>query len=147
MTGYTKLFGSIVASTVWQEPHHVRIVWITMLALRNREHIVEASTPGLASLARVTVEECREALLRLESPDPDSRTPENEGRRIRKVDGGWLVLNGEKYRQKMSADDRREYNRKRQSDLRKRRGKPLPGELACIRAQENGANVTATDFL
>jgi hypothetical protein len=32
------------------------------------------------------------------SPDPDSRTPEHEGRRIEVIDGGWRLLNHEKYR-------------------------------------------------
>lgn len=121
MTGYTKLFGSIVASTIWQEPNHIRIVWITMLALRNGRHMVEASIPGLAGLARVSLKECEEAIKRFESPDPYSRSPEHDGRRIERVDGGWLILNGEKYRQKMSAEDRREYQRVKQKEYRQKK--------------------------
>ena len=69
MTGFTKLFGSIVASTIWRESKEVKIVWITMLALKNKNHIVEASLPGLADLARVTIDECKEALKVLSKPD------------------------------------------------------------------------------
>ena len=47
MTGYTKLFGSIVDSTIWRESKETKIVWITMLAKANKEGIVEASLPGL----------------------------------------------------------------------------------------------------
>lgn len=118
MTGYTKLFGSIVASTIWREPNEVRIVWITMLALANKSGIVEASVPGLADLSRVTVQQCRDAIDRLQSPDPDSRTPDHEGRRIQKVDGGWAVLNHAKYRAKMGVDERREYLRVKQAEHR-----------------------------
>lgn len=32
------------------------------------------------------------------SPDAYSRTPDNEGRRIEPIDGGWRLLNHEKYR-------------------------------------------------
>ncbi len=121
MTGYTKLFGSIITSTIWCEDNVTRIVWVTMLALKNQDHVVEGSVPGLATMARVTVEECRASLLKLASPDPDSRTKEHDGRRIEAVEGGWLILNGEKYREKMNADERREYFRIKQQESRERK--------------------------
>lgn len=111
MTGYTKLFGSLIGSTIWREPDHVRIVWITMLAIKDRHHVVEASVPGLADFARVTLPKCEEALEVLKSPDKHSRTKEFDGRRIEEVPGGWRILNGEKYRAKMNADERREANK------------------------------------
>lgn len=110
MTGYTKLFGTIVASTIWREKNETRIVWITMLAMANKSGIVEASVPGLADMARVSLADCQEALKALSSPDEFSRTKDYDGRRIEEVDGGWAVLNHAKYRHKMSADERREYN-------------------------------------
>lgn len=118
MTGYTKLFGSIIASTIWGEPNNVRIVWITMLALANKDGIVEGSVPGLAQLSRVTVQECRDAVQALQQPDPDSRTKDHEGRRIAPADGGWLILNHAKYRAKMGVDERREYLRLKQQEHR-----------------------------
>lgn len=127
--GYTKLFSSLIGSTIWREPDHVRLVWITMLALKDRHHIVESSVPGLADFARVSVEACVQALDILIAPDPHSRTTAHEGRRIEKVDGGWRVLNGEKYREKMNADERRESNRIYQQRSRSRkRGQAQPGE-------------------
>lgn len=116
--GYSKLFSEIVMSTIWREPDHVRIVWITLLAIKDRWHKVNASLPGLADIARVTIDECLEAIKALSSPDHYSRTQENEGRRIQQIDGGWVVLNGEKYRNKMSLDERREYNRIKQREYR-----------------------------
>ena len=77
------------------------------------------SVPGLADLARVTVEECVNAIERLASPDEYSRTKDNEGRRIREQDGGWVILNHGKYKAKMSADDRREYMREYMEERRK----------------------------
>ena len=118
--GYSKLFSEIVMSTIWREPNHVRIVWITMLALKDRFHCVNASIPGLADAAKVSIAECEEALRILLSPDPYSRTVDNEGRRIKKVEGGWAVLNGEKYRNKMSLDERREYQRIKQREYRQK---------------------------
>lgn len=120
MTGYTKLFGSLVTSSVWAEPHHVRIVWVTMLAVANRDGVVEASVPGLANLARVTLGECEEALQVFRSPDPYSRTKAFEGRRIEDADGGWRLLNHDSYRHKLSAEEQREKAAERQRRKRER---------------------------
>lgn len=134
MTGYTKLFTDILTSTIWGEDDKTRIVWITMLALRDRNHKVSASIPGLARQANVDLESCEAAVRKLESPDPYSRSKEHEGRRIEAVDGGWMILNGEKYRSKMNDDERREYQRNKQAEYRKRK--------KTIKAQgkEDGAN-------
>jgi len=128
MTGYTKLFGSIVLSTIWREPNHIRIVWITMLALADKRGIVEGSVPGLADLCRVSVGECREALEKLMAPDPDSRTKAEGGRRILEVEGGWQLVNHAKYRAKLNQDERKEYLRikKQESRVNKRRELSTP---------------------
>lgn len=120
MAGYTKLFGSILHSTVWLAPSHVRLVWITMLAMSDRDGCVEASVPGLASAARVTRAEADDAISVLLAPDPDSRTPDHEGRRIEAVDGGWRLLNHGKYRARMSQDEQREKARVRMATKRAR---------------------------
>lgn len=121
MSGYTKLFGSILRSTVWKTPPHVRLVWITMLALADRDGIVDSSVPGLADAAGVERTQCDQALALFLAPDPDSRTPDNEGRRIEKVDGGWRVLNHGKYADKLSVEDRRSRDAERQKRCRERR--------------------------
>lgn len=102
MSGWTKLQSSIVHSTIWREPHHVRIVWITMLALCDSKGKIEGSIPGLADISRCTMEECLDALNKLLSPDEWSRDPDNGGRRIEEIPGGWIVLNYGKYRDPVS---------------------------------------------
>src|ERR1035441_7698731 len=106
MTGYTKLFSSILGSTIWGEANSTRIVWITLLALADRDGIAEASIPGLANFARVTIGEAEAAVKKFMEPDRYSRSPEHDGRRIEPVDGGWQILNHDKYRLRMSAEDR-----------------------------------------
>lgn len=135
MSGYTKLFSSLLDSTVWQESKETRLVWVTMLVMKDRRQVVEASVPGLAKRAGVSIEEAEAALERLRSPDQYSRTQENEGRRIKDVEGGWIILNGEKYRDKMNADEVRAYKAMKQKEYRnrdKQRGGPLPGETAFV---------------
>lgn len=121
VTGYTKLFNSLISSTVWREDLPTKVVWVTMLAMADQDGIVEASVPGLAHFAGVTVQEAEIALKKFLSPDPYSRSPENEGRRIEPVDGGWRLLNHYKYRFKMSKEDIRDKNRVRQQKHRERR--------------------------
>lgn len=95
---FTKLFSSITESSVWFTPAPTRLVWITMLAMADRHGRVYGSIPGLAHRARVTVDECREAIECFKSPDPDSRTKDFEGRRIFELDGGWELINYAKHR-------------------------------------------------
>lgn len=120
MNGYTKLFGSIVASTIWREDDKTRIVWVTMLAMANKYGDVEAAVPGLADLARVSIADVEKALETLQKPDKHSRTKDYEGRRIEAVDGGWHILNHAKYRDKMSKDERRNYLARKQAERRAR---------------------------
>lgn len=144
--GYTKLFSDIVASTIWREDDKTRIVWITMLSMKNERHIVEASLPGLADLARVTLDECEKAIKKLSAPDKYSRSQAHEGRRIKKYEGGWLILNGEHYRQKMSAEDRREYQRKKQAEYRAK-SNPLKGEISYLKTLEREGRERADEMM
>lgn len=132
--GYTKLFSSILASSVWQESLPTKIVWITMLALKNERHEVEASLPGLAKFAGVTIKECEEAVNKFEAPDKYSRNPEHDGRKIIRCHSGWKILNGDYYSHLMSADERREYQREYMKEYRKRK-KDLINEAGCAGAR------------
>lgn len=117
---YTKLFNSIITSTIWMEDDPTRIVWVTMLALADKNGEVHGSPPGLARIAGVSVERCRDALYKFLSPDPDSRTKTDEGRRIAEIDGGWVLLNHSKYRAMASRDEKREREATRKAAYRKR---------------------------
>lgn len=115
---YVKLFSDILASTIWAESDTTRIVWITMLAMSDRDGMVQASCPGLAHFARVDVDACEKALNVLASPDPHSRTKDFDGRRIAAVPGGWSILNYETHRDRATLDERREKDRLRQERKR-----------------------------
>lgn len=94
---FSLLWGKILRSSIWLESKETRIVWITMLALKDKDGLVLGSLRGLAHTARVEPEECAEAIQKFLSPDPDSSTPGDDGRRIEVVPGGWHILNHEKY--------------------------------------------------
>lgn len=117
---FTKLFTSITESTIWTEPDPVRLVWITMLAMADRKGRIWASVPGLANRARVDVDKCEDAIGRFLKPDKYSRTPDHEGRRIEPIDGGWRLLNYEKYRSIRDEETVKESKRKYINSRRKK---------------------------
>jgi len=119
MSGFTKLWAEITDSSIWNEDDKTRIVWITMLARMGPDYVVRASVGGLAHLARVSREDCEKALEKLASPDPDSRSPEEEGRRIKKVEGGFFMINGEKFRQRRGDEEKKAYMREYMRQYRK----------------------------
>jgi len=144
---FTKLFNSILDSTIWQEPKETKIVWITMLAMVDRCGEVHASIPGLARRAGVTIPECELALACLLSPDTYSRTKDHDGVRIAEIDGGWALLNHGKYRTLLSAEERREYNRRKQAEYRSKAAANdcLNVKDSCINVKECVSNAHITD--
>jgi hypothetical protein len=124
---YTKLFGSITDSTIWSESNETRLVWITMLAMSDRWGYVGSSVPGLASRARLAVEDVEVALAKFLAPDPYSRSQEHEGRRIEVADRGWTLLNYERFRDMRDEEARKEYERNRKREQRaKDKSKNVP---------------------
>jgi len=97
-----------------------------MLAIADAQGMVSASLPGLASVANVELPDAIKAIKTLQDPDEYSRTKDHDGRRINPVDGGWHILNYEKYRKMLNAEERREYqakwaaNKRRQTSTARR---------------------------
>ena len=91
-----------------------------MLAIANKHGEVQASIPGLAQIAWITLVDTEKAIGKFLSPDKYSRTPDDEGRRIERIDGGWLLLNHAKYRAMASKDEEKTASAKRQAAFRDR---------------------------
>lgn len=150
MKTWTPLWSSIVDSSVWGLDKDTKIVWVTMLAKKDKDGFVESSLPGLARDAVLTIGEVEKALKILESPDKYSTTPDHEGRRIKTVVGGWVVLNHQKYRDEVAKARQREQQRRWQAEYRKRlknRGGcgPLQGEQEYVDAAQRDATETELD--
>ena len=122
VTMYNKLFTKILDSSIWLEPSPTRIVWLTMIAAMDENGFVQfASIANLAHRAIVPLNEAKEAVKCLESPDDDSSDKEYDGRRIERVDGGWMVLNAEKYRELVTRVIIKEQTRARVAKFRERK--------------------------
>ena len=119
---YNKLFTKILDSSIWTAPTPTRIVWLTFIAAMDEDGFVPfASVKNVAHRAIVSLEEAEAAIVCLESPDKDSSDPDNEGRRILRVDGGWIVLNSKKYRAIATREHQKEMNRIRVAKCREKR--------------------------
>jgi hypothetical protein len=142
MPNYTKLFNTIISSTIWSENDKTRIVWITMLAIADQNGEVQGSIPGLARLAGVSIEDTEIAIDKFLSPDPYSQTPDYEGRRICKIDGGWELLNHAKYRRMASLADNKDTNAKRQKRHRERNNEVTHERYSNASVTHRNATVT-----
>jgi hypothetical protein len=119
--GFTKLFSSIITSSVWSEDDKVRIMWITMLASADAGGRVTGSIPGMAAVARMSLQDAEQSIAALCSPDPYSRSKKRQGCRLIEADGGWLIVNYVKYRQKRDPEKRRAQNREAQRRYRQKK--------------------------
>jgi len=119
MDGYCKLHAKIVMSSIWGEPAHVRLLWITMLAVADCDGNVEGSVCGLANLARISVDECQQALSALQAPDPHS-SDGGTGERVRLLeDGVWHIINHARYRERQTRRQALDAARKKKARAKK----------------------------
>jgi hypothetical protein len=146
MSGFTKLVPEIVQSSIWNESAEVRCVWIAMLAIKDKDGNIRGNAATIARIANVRIESAREALEKFQQPDPDSNTPDKDGRRIEPVPGGWHVVNHAVYRGKDYREA--EAERKRLYRQKKEMSGTCPGQVpdtsvsvsvsASFSAQEGG---------
>ena len=125
---------------------------MTMLAIKEPDHVVRMPFRRLCKKANMEPDVCQGALQVLMEPDTRSIDDQPfEGRRIQLVDGGWLVLNGEHYRQEMSKLMLRirktEWQRNDRANKRANKvaSKPLPGESGYVAAERAGASAEELD--
>ena len=126
-------------SSIWiNESKETRLVWITIIALKDAEGRVYASVPGLADRAKVSIAECQEALRIMLSPDPHDSSGVEDGRKIRAIPGGWEVVNHDLYR--FSTEAKREFWRQQKAEQRARE------DAAKRRKLKNGRDCSDKNF-
>lgn len=129
MSGYTPVFDTIFQGSLCGKYPDLP-VWLVLLAMQQRGGIIDAHPSYIATVSGIPQTDVEAAIARFCEPDPSSRTPENDGRRLEALPDrgfGWRVLNHEKYRRKAS---RFEYDRERTESGRdadrKRLSRPVP---------------------
>lgn len=120
---FTAIFDSSLADD-WQ----VRMVFEDFLKLADKHGIVDMTPESIARRTNVPLEIVLKGIAALEAPDPVSRTPDNEGRRIIRLDDhrawGWRITNFAKYRASATREMLRMTNAQRQAAWRRRNGVP-----------------------
>ncbi len=97
--GFAKLDSGIVDSSLWMLDHDALRVWVYLLAKVDALGILRASVPAMAHACRLSLERFEEIMQGFEAPDAYSRSAENEGRRVQRIEGGWVLLNYLRYRE------------------------------------------------
>lgn len=86
----------------------MRVLFTTMLAIKDADHVVRFTAFALSRRANMPEKEVLDGLKVLSSPDKRRLEKQDyDGRRIEQVDGGWLVLNGQKYRDMLQTERRK----------------------------------------
>lgn len=124
---YTQIFKSTLSSRVWAQPPAVRCVWFWMQLFADPEGFVATDMAGVALGANVTLADARAAMDVFEGPDADADPSDpNEGRVVKRVKGGWLIIDFEAARERAKLEAEK---------ARKRRGMQRARQLAKLAAQ------------
>jgi hypothetical protein len=139
--GFTKLDEDFFDSSLVAEGPIPTAVFVLLLAKAKPDGIARVAATVVGGRLGLTDEQTREAFDVLQGPDPHSRSLEHEGRRIKRVDGGWLVLNYKKRREMGLREAVREYDRER------KRAKPVPEDSGAFPESSASASPSASVVL
>ena len=114
---YGKIFASMFKGSLYGQWEAI-VTFTCMIVLADAEGEVDMTAEALAAQTSIPLDIIRKGIADLEAPDPKSRTPDEEGRRIVRVsddrDWGWRITNHAAYRAIRSAEERRDYMRQYQ---------------------------------
>ena len=150
---YARVFTQILHSSLaddWRTRH----IFEDFLKLANNG-IVDMTRKAVSRVTNVPLDEINRAIAILEAPDPDSRDPDHEGRRLARIDThrdwGWIILNWDKYEGIRTNSDERENARERKRRQRDRAKETPPQtppeeqrEETTTTTEDKGQNVTVT---
>lgn len=136
--GFTKLDSGIIQSSIMSESPETFKVWIALLASTTEDGVARVSPTYLAAVCFLSIEVVDVALEELSKPDTYSRSLNDDGRRIKRIDGGFEVINYAKYRERTYSDSTAA---KRQRRYRERKKE---GETSVTRYDRYGGNGNAS---
>lgn len=131
MSGYTPVFDSVFTGTLcgkWPDTG----LWVCLLAMADKNGVVDKTPQYISAVVGIGLDDLVACLERFMQPDPHSRSGDEQGRRLTRLDPGrawgWKIVNHEKYREKarLQAKSAREVETGTNADrMRDRRGPPL----------------------
>jgi len=113
---YGKIFKQIYKGTLAMVgPWEALVTFQQMIILADQDGVVDMTTDALSRETTIPLEIITKGVEALSAPDPESRTPDEEGRRIvllsENRSWGWRIVNYDHYRKLKSEEERREYHR------------------------------------
>lgn len=118
---YGKIFTSIYDSTL-VEDWRALITFQQFIVLSDSDGVVDKTPPAIARRTNIPIDIIEAGIKFLEQPDPYSRTPNENGARIVRLDDhrnwGWKIVNHEKYLKLTDYEKVKEQNRERQKRYR-----------------------------
>jgi hypothetical protein len=113
---YGKIFTSMYEGTLhgqWE----AMVTMQQLIVICDSDGVVDMTPTAIAGKTGIPLEIIEKGIKILEKPDPYSRTPDYEGRRIALLEDhrnwGWFLVNHKKYRDMIDAETRREQTRLR----------------------------------
>ncbi len=139
---YAKVFTQIFDSSIAENYRH-RHVFEDLLKLADKDGCVDMTAEAISRRANCPLDEVKEAIKSLMSPDDRSRSHEQEGRRLVPIDSrrdwGWVIVNYQHYRAIQDAETLREKWRNSKAAQRARE-KTKAKSQRVSRTQEFGPN-------
>lgn len=159
MNTFAPVFSQITESSLWSEEDFVCKAFITLLAIKDMNHIAHVNAfvlgkkcwPGDPTAEKKALD----AIKILSSPDTKRiEKQEHDGRRIKKTEDGtgYLILNGHHYEKMASEFKRRLYKAKKEREYRMEksqvkagRSRQLAGEASNAALERAGATQEELD--
>jgi len=149
MAGYTPVFAEIYTGSLYGK-WPAAAVWASLLPLADKHGYIDMSLQAIAGMTGWPVDLLEQGIDQLMQPDPNSRTPDEDGRRLMPIDPnrawGWVLVNHGKYREKarlQSKAAREVETRKNAERMKDRRRPPVTAGDRPSNANTNIKNTTA----
>jgi hypothetical protein len=147
MTQYfTKLLKRLPASSIWDQGDDVLRLWIYLLCIMDEDGVAVATRSALGRGTMLPDDRLDAALEKLMAPDPESTSPDAEGRRLQNPEQNiWLVTTAAKVRSSApsgsdSAIRMRRWREQRKVDKAKQRS-----VTSCVTSDENRLEQNRTE--
>lgn len=137
---YGKIFAKMYEGTLYGQ-WEALVTFQQMIVLCDADGMIDMTAHAIASRTSIPLEIIEKGIRILEAPDEYSRTPDQGGRRIERIDEhrpwGWHLVNHAKYTAMQDADHVREQTRER---VRRHREKKAQQELGGVVTQVTDGN-------
>ena len=140
---YGKLFSSMYDGTLVAD-WRALITFQQMIVLCDKNGVIDVTPEALRARTGIPIEHILAGIEVLERPDPRSRTPDENGVRIVRLDEhrdwGWRIVNHEHYKNLVNSTDKAEKNRERQKKFRDRQRSVTVTPRALRNVTDNASN-------